>query len=88
MVLMILAIKVPVASHRISCHLVWPFEEQLILNLLQHLLHWLSKHSINHLGVSRSWLPNKVFLRSVIIVSVRPKIPSLLRDYLSLSFLL
>ena len=86
MVLMILAIKVLITPHRISYHLVRPFKEQLIFNLLQNLLYWFSEHSINHLGVGRSWLPNKVLPRSVIIVSVRPKIPPLLRDHLNLSF--
>ena len=86
MVLMILAIKVLITPHRISCHLVWPFEERLIFNLLQHLLYQFLKHSINHLGVGRSWLPNKVFSRSVIIVPIHLNIPPILRDHLSLLF--
>ena len=32
LVLMLVAIKALVASHGISCHLIWSFEEQLILN--------------------------------------------------------
>ena len=34
MVLMIMAIKALIASYRISCLLVRPFEEQLVFNLL------------------------------------------------------
>ena len=86
MVLMILAVNGLITPHRISCHLVQPFKERLIFNLLQNLLYWFSEHGINHLSVGRSWLPNKVFLRSVIIVPVWPEIPPLLRDHLSLSF--
>ena len=86
MVLVILLIKALITPHRISCHLIRPFKEWLIFNLLQNLLYWFSEHSINHLGVGRSRLPSKVFPRSVIIVSVRPEIPPLLKDHLSLSF--
>ena len=85
MILMILA-KALITPHRISYYLVRSFEERLVFNLFQNLLYWFSEHSINHLGVGRSWLPNKVFPRSVIIVPVRPEIPPLLRDHLSLSF--
>ena len=53
LVLVVVAIKALVASHGISCHLIWPFEEQLILNLFQYLVHWHSEHSINRLGVGR-----------------------------------
>ena len=86
MVLMIMAIKALITPHRISYHLVQPFEEQLVFNLLQNLLYWFSKHSINCLDVGRSWLPNKIFPRSIIIEPVRPEIPHLLRDHLCLSF--
>ena len=86
MVLMITAIKALITPHRISCHLVRPFEERLVFNLLQNLLYWFSEHSIHRLGVGRSWLPNKIFPRSVIMGSVWPEIPHLLKDYLCLSF--
>ena len=88
MVLMIMAIKVLITPHRISYHLIWPFEERLIFNLLQNLLYWLSEHSINRLGVGRSRLLNKIFPRSVVLDSIRPEIPPLLRDHLSISFTL
>ena len=88
LVLMVLAIKALVTPHRVSSHLVWPFEERFILYLLQNLMHRFSEHNINHLSVGRPKLPCKISLRSVIIVSVRPEIPHLLRDNFSLSFTL
>ena len=84
-VLVILAIKTLIMPHNISCYLIRPFEERPVFNLFQDLLYWFSEHSINHLGVGRSRLPNKVFPRSVIIVSVQLEIPHLLKDHLSLS---
>ena len=86
LVLVVVAIKVLITPYEISCHLIWPFEEWLILNLFQYLVHWLSEHNINRMSVGRPWLPSKVSSRSVIIVSIRPEIPPLLRDNLSLSF--
>ena len=86
LILVVVAIKALIVPHGISCHLIWPFEKRLILNLFQHLTHWLSEHSINCLRVSSFGLPNKVSLWSVIIVSVRLEIPHLLRDNLSLTF--
>ena len=86
MILMILAVKVLIAPHRISCHLFQPFKEQLVFNLFQNLLYWFSEYGINRLGVGRSWLPNKIIPRSVIVVPIQPEIPPLLRDHLSLSF--
>ena len=53
LVLMVLAIKALVTPHGVSSHLVRPFEEQLILNLLQNLMLQFSEHCINRLGVSR-----------------------------------
>ena len=88
LVLVVVAIKALIAPHRISCHLIWPFEEWLILNLFQHLVHWFSEHNINCLRVGSSRLPSKVSSWSVIIVSARPEIPLLLRDNLSLTFTL
>ena len=87
LVLMVLAIKALVTPHGVSNHHVWVFEERLILNLLQNLMHRFSENRINHLSISRPWLPSKVSLRPVVvIVPVRPKIPHLLRDNLSFSF--
>ena len=86
MIMMIMTIKALVTPHRISCHFIRLLEEQLVLNLLQDLLYWLLKHIINHLGVGRSRLPNKILPRSIVLDSIRPKIPHLLRDRLRLSF--
>ena len=86
MILMIVAVKILVASRRLSCHLVRLFKKWFIPNLLQHLLYRLLEHGINRLGIGRTRLPHIVFLRPVIVVPVRPEIPPLLRDYLSLSF--
>ena len=86
LVLVVLAIKALIAPQGVSCHLVWPFEERLILNLLQDLMHRFSEYRIDHLGIGRARLPSKVLSRSVVIVLVRPKIPHLLRDNLSLTF--
>ena len=78
--------KILVTPHGISSHLVWPFEVRLIFDLLQDLMHWFSEHNVNHLRSRRPRLPNKIPSRFVIIVSVRPEIPHVLRDNLSLSF--
>ena len=86
LVLVVVAIKALIAPHRISCHLIWPFEEWLILNLFQHLVHWFSEHNINSLRVGSSRLPSKVSLWPVIIVSIRPEISPLLKDNFSLTF--
>ena len=53
LVLVIVAIKALIAPHGIFYHLIWPFEERLILNLFQYLVHWLSEHNINRLSVGR-----------------------------------
>jgi len=53
LVLMVFAIKALVAPHRVSSHLVRPFEERLIFNLLQNLMHRFSEYCINYLGVSK-----------------------------------
>ena len=86
MILMVMAIQTRVAFSRLSRHLVRPFEEWLVLYFLQNLLHRLPKHCINHLGVRRTRLPDEVFPGSVTVITVRPEIPHLLRDYLNLSF--
>ena len=86
LVLVILAIKVLIALHGVSCHLIWPFKEWFILNILQNLMHWFPEHRVNCLSIGRPWLPSKVPSRSIVVVSVRPEIPHLLRDNLSFPF--
>ena len=47
-------------------------------------MHWFSEYCINGLGVGRSGLSSKLSLGPVVIESVQPEIPSLLRDNLTL----
>ena len=51
MVSMVLTIEISVSLFRVSHHLVGPFEEGLVLNLFQDLMHGLSKYSSDHLIV-------------------------------------
>ena len=83
--LVILAMKALVVSHGVSSHLVWPFEVRLILDLFQDLMYWFSKHRVNHLRSCRPRLLGKIPSASIIVVSVRLEVPSLLRDNISLS---
>ena len=53
LVLVIVAIKALITPHRVPCHLIWPFEECLILNLFKDLMHRLSEHSIDRLSISK-----------------------------------
>ena len=47
-------------------------------------MHWFLEHSVNHKKSCRSKLSHKIPSRSVIVVSVQPKILHLLRDNLTL----
>ena len=51
-------------------------------------MHWLSEYHADHLSSSRSRLPSKISSGPIIVVSVRPKIPPILKDNLSLPILL
>nr|POE93761.1 hypothetical protein CFP56_30531 [Quercus suber] len=82
--LVVLAMKTLVAPHGVSSYLVRPFEVWLILDLLQDLMHWFSEHRVNHLRSRKPRLSSKIPLGSVIVVAVRPEIPHLLRDNLTL----
>ena len=86
--LMVLAMKTLIAPRRVSTHIVRPFEVWLILDLLQNLTHWFSEHGINHLRYYGPRLPGKIPPRSVIVITVRPEIPPLLGDDLTLSLAL
>ena len=83
LLLVVLAMKTLVAFRGVSSHLVWPLKVWLILNFFQDLVYWLSEHSIDYLSISRSRMPRKISSRSVVIVPIRPEIPSILRDHLS-----
>ena len=80
---MVLTIEVSVSLFRISHHPVGPFEEGFVLNLFQHLMHWLSEYSLDHLIVIWPLLLYIISSWPVIVVFVRPKISSFLRDSLS-----
>ena len=49
---------------------------------------WLSKYRVNHLRSYGPRFPSKIPLGSIIVVAVRPEIPPLLRDNLTLSLAL
>ena len=50
-------------------------------------MHWISEYSIDCQRVGRSGLPCKVSPRSVVVIkSVRPEVPPLLRDNLCFTF--
>ena len=83
---MVLVMKTLVVPHRVSSHLIWSFKVKLILDLLQDLMYLLSKHRVNHLRSRRPRFPSKIPSGSVIVVSVQPKVPHVLRDNLSFSF--
>ena len=53
MILMILVIEVMVMLFKISHHLIRSFEERFIFNLLQYLMHRLSEHYTNYLGIGK-----------------------------------
>ena len=84
--LVVLAMKVLIAFHRVSSHLIWLFKVWLILNFFQNLMHQLTEHCDDHLSSSRPRLPSKISLGPVIVVSVQPEISHILRDYLCLPF--
>ena len=87
-VLVVLAIKVLTAPRRFPRHLIWPLKVWSVLDFLQHSMHWFSKHSTDNLCVGCSELPYEISSRAVAVISVRPEIPSLLRDNLLLSLTL
>ena len=47
-------------------------------------MYWFLEHRVNHLRSRRPRLPTKIPSGSVIVVVVRPEIPPLLRDNLTL----
>ena len=83
LLLVVLVIEALVAPQRVPSHLVWPFEVWLVLDLFQDLMHWFSKHNVNHLRSRRSRLSSKIFSGPIIIVFVRPEILHLLKDNLT-----
>ena len=51
MVPMILTIEISVSLFKVSHHLIGPFEEGLVFNLFQDLMHGLSEYSSDYLIV-------------------------------------
>ena len=85
--LVVLAIQVLVVLHGVSCHLIWSFEERLILDFLHNLMYRISEHSVNYLRTGISELLCIVFPRSVVVVKLaRLEVPPLLRDNLRFTF--
>ena len=68
--LVLLVMKALVALHKVSSHLIWSFKVWLIFNFFQDLMHWLTKHCVDHLSSNRPRLPNKVSLGPIIVVYV------------------
>ena len=46
-VLVVLTIQTLIVLHGVSIHLIWPFEECLILNFLQNLMYQFSEYDVN-----------------------------------------
>ena len=51
MIPMVLTVEVSVSLFGISHHLIGPFEEGLVLDFFQYLMHWFSEYSPHHLIV-------------------------------------
>ena len=68
--LVVLAIQALVTLCGISCHLIQPFEEWLILDLFQDLMYWVSEHSVYCLHVGGLGLPCKASPWSVVVVEL------------------
>mgnify|MGYP000860354580 CR=1 FL=1 len=84
--LVVLAMKILVTLHRVSSHLIWPFKVWLIFNPFKDMMHWFLEHRADHLSSSKPRLPSKIPSGLIIIVPIRPEIPHLLSDSLSLPF--
>ena len=84
MVLVILAIKVLILLRGLSRHLIRPSKIWLVLDFFQHLMHWFSGYSLDSLRIGCLQLPYEISHRAIAVISVRPKIPPLLRDNLLL----
>ena len=87
-VLVILAIKVLIALRGLSRHLIRLPKVWLVLDFLQHLMHWFSKYSTDSLRAGCFRLPCEVFPRAIAVILIRPEIPHLLRNNLLLSLAL
>ena len=84
-VLVVLTVKVLIAPRGLSRHLIQPLKVWLVIDFLQHSMYWFSEYGIDNLGVGYSGLPYEISPRAIAVISVRPEIPSLLRDNLLFS---
>ena len=87
-VLVVLAIKVLIAPCGFHRHLIRPFKIWFVLDFLQYLVYWFSKHNTNSLCVGCSRLPYEISPLAVAVISIRPEISPLLRDNLLFSLTL
>ena len=81
---MVLAMKTLIMLHRVSFHLIWPFKVWLILYPFQDLVHRLPKHRDGYLGSGRPSMSSKISPEMIIVMPFRPKISSVLGNYLRL----
>ena len=87
---MVLIVKALIILHGVFTHLIWSFEVWLILYFLKNLMHRLPEHSANYMGSSRYCMPSEISPESIVIIPLRPEIPSALGNHfgLNLSLLL
>ena len=79
---MLLAMKVLITLHGVSSYLIRPLEIWFILYLLEDLVYRLPKHCVNYLGSSVPNMCNKIFIRSIVIISLKPKVSLVRVNYL------
>ena len=88
MVLVALAIKVLIALRGLSHHLIWPPKVWLVIDFLYHLMHWFPEYSTDSPCIGCLWLPCEISPQAIVVISVWPEIPPLLRDNLLFSLTL
>ena len=82
--MMVLEMKTLITLHRVSFHLIWSFKVWLILYPFQDLVHRLPKHRDGYLGSGRPSMSSKISPETIIVMPFRPKISSVLGNYLRL----
>ena len=88
MVLVVLAIKVLIAPREFPCHLIRPLKVWFVLDFLQYSVYWFLEHSTDSLCVGCFRLPYEISPLAIVVISVQPEIPHLLRDKLLFSLTL
>ena len=69
-ILVILAIKVLIALCGFSCHLIRSPKVWLVLDFLQHLMHWFLEYSVDSLCIGCLRLPYEISHRAIAVISV------------------